>query len=72
MTGSLTGNVTVVLPAIPGAGPWMIDATAVTLNGFTITMQANGVNWSTTIGTTLLYQVQYGGIGKLYGQSMAA
>jgi hypothetical protein len=72
MTGSLTGNVTVVLPAIPGAGPWMIDATAVTLNGFTITMQANGINWSTTIGTTLLYQVQYGGIGKLYGQSMAA
>ena len=68
-TGSLTGNVVVVLPPTTG-GAWTVDATAVTLNGHTITLQANSNNWATTIGVTNIYEVQYGGSGKLYGTTL--
>jgi hypothetical protein len=69
LTGSLAANVTVVLPATAGA-TWIIDATACTLNAHTITLQANGVNWATTVGVTNLYEVTYGGAGKLYGVAL--
>ncbi len=71
LTGTLSGNVTVVLPATEG-GNWIVDATAVVLGGNTITLQANGNNWGTTIGTTTLYKVAYGGTGRLYGTALAA
>jgi hypothetical protein len=69
LTGSLAANVTVVLPPTVGAN-WTLDATACTLNGHTITLQANGVNWATTIGVTNLYDVTYGGAAKLYGVAL--
>lgn len=69
ITGSLASNATIVLPATMGA-EWIIDATAVVLGGFTLTLQANGVNWGTTIGTTNTYYVRYGGTGRLYGSAL--
>lgn len=65
--GILPNNTTVVFPANVGS-KWVIDATGVTLSGHTLTLQANGINWSTTIGTTNLYEVFLGGTtGQLYG-----
>ena len=70
LTGTLTGPVTLVLtPTLDGE--WTLDATAVTLAGHTVTAQANGNNWGTTIGTTDIYPIKYGGTGKLYGTSYA-
>lgn len=68
LTGNLTAtsNVTLVFPATSGA-KWIVDATAVTLGGKTITLQANGANWATTVGVTNIYSITYGGTGKLYG-----
>jgi len=74
LTGSLSGSVTVVFPAIAGA-TWIVDATQVTLNANTITLQANSNNWGTTIGTSSLYRVTYGGTGasgKLFGTTLSA
>lgn len=69
LTGSLSGNVTVVLPAAVGVS-WIIDATNVTLNANTITLKSNGANWSTTIGTTNIYRVTLGNDGKLHGVAL--
>jgi hypothetical protein len=70
-TGSISGNCTVILPSAAGS-EWLIDATQCTLNAHTITLQANGVNWGTTIGVTNEYFVSYSGVqGKLYGTSMS-
>jgi hypothetical protein len=67
LTGSLAGNATVVLPSVDAAD-WIIDATGVTLNAHTITLQANGNNWGTTIGVANTYRVTYrASTGKLYG-----
>lgn len=69
LTGTLTGNVTLVAPSTIGWS-FVIDATAVTLGGHTITLQANSNNWGTAIGTTNLYLVTYGGAGKIYGVAL--
>lgn len=73
LTGTLPNNTTVILPATMGA-EWTIDATGVTASGHTLTLQANGVNWGTTIAmgsSASLYKVKYGGAGKLYGITLA-
>jgi hypothetical protein len=70
LTGSLTGNVALVLPPNPGQ-TWIIDATGCTLNAHTITAQANSNSWGTTIGVSSLYQVTYyGPLGKLVGGTL--
>lgn len=70
LTGSLAANATIVLPSQDGA-VWTVDATACTLNAHTITLQANSVNWGTSVGITNLYQVTYSGaLGKLTGVTL--
>ena len=69
LTGSLTGAVTVVFPPNV-AQRWIIDATAVTLNTHAITADANSQAWGTTIGVSDLYEVIYGGVGRLYGVAL--
>lgn len=69
LTGSLSGSNTIIFPSIVGA-KWIVDATAVTLNANTITLQANSINWGTTVGITNIYSITYGGTGKLYGNAL--
>jgi hypothetical protein len=67
--GTLAASVTLLLNSGGVSGTeWIIDATAVILNGHTITAQSNSINWGTTIGITNLYKLTYGGTsGQLYG-----
>jgi hypothetical protein len=68
ITGTLSGNVVLVLPPTGGA-KWIIDASAVTFAGHTISFRANGVTWGSTIGGTSLYELEYStGLGQLVGQ----
>ena len=69
LTGSISGAVTVVFPDVPGS-QYYVDATAVTLNGHTITLQVNSNNWATTIGTSNIYNVIVGSTGKFYGTAL--
>lgn len=69
-SASLTGAVTIVFPSLVGA-KWILDCTGSTLNSNTISAQANSVTWATTIGVTNQYLLEYGGVGKLYGTSLA-
>ncbi len=70
--GTLSGNTTIVLPSMDGR-TWLVDATHVTFAGHTITLNANSVNWSTTIGSAALYQVTYNSsLGALVGITLAS
>ena len=71
LTGSLASNVTVVFPATVG-GSWTINPTAVTLNGHTITLQANSNNLSTNLSVSSIYFIQYGGTGRLYSSTLVS
>jgi hypothetical protein len=64
-TGTLTGNVTIVFPATLGAH-WIIDFSAIVYSGFTITLQANSINFSSQITTNEVYRIEYGGLNQLY------
>jgi hypothetical protein len=69
-SGTLTGNTTVVFPSVIGAC-WFTDVTFVVFSGFTITYQANGVNWGTVIDAGASeYYVCYGDIGRLFGTTL--
>jgi fibronectin-binding autotransporter adhesin len=69
-TGSLTGNVIVVLPANAGS-QWLLDTTQITFNAHTITFQANSNSWGTVSSAGAVYSVVYNGnAGKLYGNTL--
>lgn len=67
-SGTLPNNTTIVLPSLQGR-TWVLDATAVTLSGHTLTIQANSVNWSTLLSTALVARVTFNGT-KLYGSTL--
>lgn len=69
-TGTLTGNLTIVLPANQGQA-WVLDFSAVVFAGHTITVQANGNNWGTAITAENVYRVTYTGT-KLWGSTLTA
>ena len=72
LSGTLTGNVTVILPDNDGS-EWLIDATQVVLSGHTITLQttASSTAWGTTVDASHLYNVVYNYTNdKLYGNTL--
>ena len=70
---TLLGNVILNLESTGTLGAeWIIDATNVVLNSFTITVKLNGAAWSTTIGTTDIYYLREGGTGGIFGDSTNA
>ena len=68
LTGTLSGNVTVVWPSTMAAGTCVyVDSTAVVLSAHTITYQINSNNWGTTVAAAVnIAQLCYNGT-KFYG-----
>ncbi len=72
LTGSLSGNNTLVLPSKDGAW-WYLDATQITFNAHTITPQANSNNWGTVISAAGVWLVFYNSAsGKLWGTAITS
>jgi hypothetical protein len=72
LTGSLTGNVILTFPTTADGAEWVVENNC-TMNGFTITLKANGNNWGTVITTTATsYFVEYSTtIGRLVGTTLS-
>lgn len=73
LTGSLSGNVILVFPTVDGA-EWIVDSQNITYNGFHITLQANGNNWSTNIASKagIFYITYNGNSGVLFGTTLSS
>ena len=71
VSGSMSGNNTIQFPTNDGS-MWLVDTNQVVFNGHTITLKANGNNWSTTGSAGAVYLVYYSGnAGKLVGVTLA-
>lgn len=72
LTGSLTGDNVLQIPAVDGATTY-IDATQITFNAHKITIQANGNNLGTTFTAPGIMQVFYNSAsGKLWSVTLTS